>query len=191
MSSIADIINEAFEQRSNISARGADQTLKDAVNEAIAGLDRGELRVAEKQNGEWVVNQWLKKAVLLSFALNDNRVMEDGCTRYYDKVEPKFAGYGKGDFSAGGMRVVPPATVRYGSYVAPNVVLMPSYVNIGAYVDSGTMVDNLGHRGFLRPGGQKRAPVRRCGPGRRPGAAAGQPDHHRGPLFYRGAFGNR
>ena len=141
MSSIANIINEAFEQRSNISARGADQTLRDAVNEAIAGLDRGELRVAEKRDGEWVVNQWLKKAVLLSFALNDNRVMEGGWTNYYDKVEPKFAGHGKDNFSAGGMRVVPPAMARYGSYVAPNVVLMPSYVNIGAYVDSGTMVD--------------------------------------------------
>ena len=141
MSSIANIINEAFEQRSNISARGADQTLRDAVNEAIAGLDRGELRVAEKRDGEWVVNQWLKKAVLLSFALNDNRVMEGGWTNYYDKVEPKFAGHGKDNFTAGGMRVVPPAMARYGSYVAPNVVLMPSYVNIGAYVDSGTMVD--------------------------------------------------
>ena len=141
MSSIADIINEAFEQRGSINAGNAEASLKDAVNEAIAGLDRGEMRVAEKQNGEWVVNQWLKKAVLLSFALNDNRMMEGGWTRYYDKVEPKFAGYGQDDFTAGGMRVVPPAMARYGSYVAPNVVLMPSYVNIGAYVDSGTMVD--------------------------------------------------
>ena len=141
MSSIADIINEAFEQRGSINAGNAEASLKEAVNEAIAGLDRGEMRVAEKQNGEWVVNQWLKKAVLLSFALNDNRVMEGGWTSYYDKVEPKFAGYGQDDFTAGGMRVVPPAMARYGSYVAPNVVLMPSYVNIGAYVDSGTMVD--------------------------------------------------
>ena len=141
MSSIEDIINKAFEQRSSISAHSADASLKHAVDEAIAGLDRGEMRVAEKQNGGWVVNQWLKKAVLLSFALNDNRVMEGGWTNYYDKVEPKFAGYGKDDFIASGARVVPPAAVRYGSYVAPNVVLMPSYVNIGAYVDSGTMVD--------------------------------------------------
>ena len=141
MSSITDIINEAFEQRSSINAGNAEASLKDAVNEAIAGLDSGEMRVAEKLNGEWVVNQWLKKAVLLSFALNDNRVMEGGWTNYYDKVEPKFAVHGKDDFTAGGMRVVPPAMARYGSYVAPNVVLMPSYVNIGAYVDSGTMVD--------------------------------------------------
>ena len=141
MSSIADTINEGFEQRSGISAGTADNSLNDAVNEAIAGLDRGELRVAEKQDGEWVVNQWLKKAVLLSFALNDNRVMEGGWTSYYDKVEPKFAGYDKDDFIASGARVVPPAMVRYGSHVASNVVLMPSYVNIGAYVDSGTMVD--------------------------------------------------
>ena len=102
MSSIADIINEAFEQRSGINARNADASLKDAVNEAIAGLDSGEMRVAQKQDGEWVVNQWLKKAVLLSFALNDNRVMEGGCTNYYDKVEPKFAGYDKDDFIASG-----------------------------------------------------------------------------------------
>ena len=141
MSSISDIINEAFEQRGSINAGKAEASLKDAVNEAIAGLDRGELRVAEKQGDEWVVNQWLKKAVLLSFALNGNRVMEGGWTRYYDKVEPKFTGYSQDDFTAGGMRVVPPAMARYGSYVAPNVVLMPSYVNIGAYVDSGTMVD--------------------------------------------------
>ena len=141
MNNIENIINEAFEQRDSISACSADEALKDAVSEAIAGLDRGELRVAEKRDGTWVVNQWLKKAVLLSFVLNDNRVMEDGCTRYYDKVEPKFASYGRDEFTAGGMRVVPPAMARHGSYVAPNVVLMPSYVNIGAYVDSGTMVD--------------------------------------------------
>ncbi len=141
MSNMADIINEAFEQRGSINAGNADASLKNAVNEAIAGLDCGALRVAEKQNGAWVVNQWLKKAVLLSFALHDNRVMEGGCTNYYDKVEPKFAGYGREEFIAGGTRVVPPAMVRHGSYVAPNVVLMPSYVNIGAYVDSGTMVD--------------------------------------------------
>ena len=141
MISNADIINEAFEQRGSISAGNADASLKDAVNEAIAGLDSGEFRVAEKQNGEWVVNQWLKKAVLLSFALNDNGVMEGGWTNYYDKVKLKFAGCDKDGFIASGARVVPPATVRYGSYVAPNVVLMPSYVNIGAYVDSGTMVD--------------------------------------------------
>ena len=141
MNNIADIISEAFAQRSQLNARSADNTLRDAVNEALDGLDRGELRVAEQRDGEWVVNQWLKKAVLLSFALNDNRVLQDGCSRYYDKVEPKFAGYSQDDFATGGMRVVPPAMARHGSYVAPNVVLMPSYVNIGAYIDSGTMVD--------------------------------------------------
>ena len=141
MSNIEQVINEAFEQRASLGAGATDNTLREAVNEAIAGLDRGELRVAQQRNGAWVVNQWLKKAVLLSFALNDNHVMEDGCTRYYDKVAPKYAGYDRDDFMAGGTRVVPPAMVRYGSYVAANVVLMPSYVNIGAYVDSGTMVD--------------------------------------------------
>lgn len=141
MSNIEEVINEAFEQRAHLGARATDKTLRAAVNEAIAGLDRGDLRVAQKRDGAWVVNQWLKKAVLLSFALHDNRVMEGGCTRYYDKVEPKYAGYGRDDFTAAGARVVPPAMVRYGSFVAANVVLMPSYVNIGAYVDSGTMVD--------------------------------------------------
>ena len=141
MSSIENIINEGFENRGGITAHTADKSLKDAVDEALAGLDSGELRVAEKKGGEWVVNQWLKKAVLLSFALNENRVIEGGFTNYYDKVRPKFAGCDEGDFIDAGARVVPPALARYGSFVAANVVLMPSYVNIGAYVDSGTLVD--------------------------------------------------
>ncbi len=141
MSNIEDIINEGFEQRNNIATYVAGEVLRKAVNEAIAGLDRGDLRVAEKKDGEWVVNQWLKKAVLLSFALNDNHVIEGGFTNYYDKVKPKFESYNKNDFTDTGARVVPPAMARYGSFVADNVVLMPSYVNIGAYVDSGTMVD--------------------------------------------------
>ena len=188
MSSIADIINEAFEQRSSINARNADNSLKDAVNEAIAGLDSGEMRVAQKQDGEWVVNQWLKKAVLLSFALNDNRIMEGGCTNYYDKVEPKFAGYGKDDFIASGARVVPPAMVRYGSFVAPNVVLMPSYVNIGAYVDSGTMVDTWATVGSCAQVGKNVHLSGGVGLGGGPGTVTGQPDHHRRQLFYRGAL---
>jgi len=141
MSNIEEIINEGFENRASISSHTADAPLKKAVEDALAGIDSGELRVAEKQGDEWVVNQWLKKAVLLSFALNDNRVIQGGFSNYYDKVRPKFAGYDKGNFTDTGARVVPPALVRYGSYIAPGVVLMPSYVNIGAYVDSGVMVD--------------------------------------------------
>ena len=104
-------------------------------------LDRGEIRVAEKRDGEWVVNDWLKKAVLLSFRIEDNCFIKGGFTNYYDKVPSKFADYNSHDFREGGVRVVPPAAARKGSYIAPNCVLMPSYVNIGAYVDDGTMVD--------------------------------------------------
>src|SRR4029078_4408376 len=104
-------------------------------------LDSGKLRVAEKRGGEWVTHQWLKKAVLLSFRLEDNAVVRDGYTNYFDKVPAKFADYGSADFQAGGFRVVPNAVVRRGSFIAKNVVLMPSFVNIGAYVDESTMVD--------------------------------------------------
>jgi 2,3,4,5-tetrahydropyridine-2-carboxylate N-succinyltransferase len=126
------IIEEAWEARASLQPTKA---LRDAVEEVIAGLDAGRLRVAEKTGGEWVTHQWIKKAVLLSFRLQDNRVM-DG--RYYDKVPSKFDDF---DFSKGGFRVVPPAAARRGAYIAKNVILMPSFVNIGAYVDEGTMVD--------------------------------------------------
>ncbi len=115
--------------------------LKDAVGEALSLLDNGTLRVAEKLDGAWHVHQWLKKAVLLSFRLNENRVVDAGHTRYFDKVPLKYAGYDDADFRRDGVRVVPDATVRRGAYVADDVVLMPSYVNIGAYIGSGTMVD--------------------------------------------------
>ena len=98
-------------------------------------------RVAEKKDGQWVTNEWAKKAVLLSFRLEDNDGVDDGYTRYYDKVPSKFAGYDRAAFQQAGFRVVPPAAVRYGAYIAKNVVLMPSFVNIGGYVDEGTMVD--------------------------------------------------
>jgi 2,3,4,5-tetrahydropyridine-2-carboxylate N-succinyltransferase len=126
------IIEQAWETRADLKPG---KPLKDAVKAVIAGLDAGKLRVAEKVDGEWVTHQWLKKAVLLSFRLEDNRVME---RRYYDKVASKFE---KFDFRKGGFRVVPPAAVRRGAYIARNVILMPSFVNIGAYVDEGTMVD--------------------------------------------------
>ncbi len=118
-----------------------DAPVKRAVNEALTMLDSGELRVAEKLDGTWQVHQWLKKAVLLSFRLNENRVVEGGHTRYFDKVPLKYADYEDADFRRDGVRVVPDAVVRRGAYVADDVVLMPSYVNIGAYIGSGTMVD--------------------------------------------------
>src|SRR3569832_193683 len=141
MEQLKAIIESAFERRADITPRNADTGLREAVNSALALLDGGEARVAEKKNGQWVVNEWLKKAVLLSFRINDNAVIRGGDTNYYDKVPMKYADYNSRDFQESGVRVVPPAAVRKGAYIAPNVVLMPSYVNIGAYVDSGTMVD--------------------------------------------------
>ena len=133
-----NVIEEAWEGRTSLNPSNAPRALREAVDEVIAGLDAGRLRVAEKSGGEWITHQWIKKAVLLSFRLDDNRVMEGGATRYYDKVPSKFQDF---DFAAGGFRVVPPAMARRGAFIARNVVLMPSYVNIGAYVDEGTMVD--------------------------------------------------
>lgn len=141
MANLQQTIEEAFEQRGEISPTSVAPEIRDAVEQAIAMIDSGEARVAEKQNGEWIVNQWLKKAVLLSFRIRDNEPMAGGCTQYFDKVASKFGDYTPEQFRASGVRVVPPAVARRGSYVAPNVVMMPSYVNIGAYVDSGTMVD--------------------------------------------------
>jgi 2,3,4,5-tetrahydropyridine-2,6-dicarboxylate N-succinyltransferase len=141
MSEIQSIIEEAFENRADTTPRNVSTAVRDAVTEAIEQLDRGELRVAEKIGGAWQVNEWVKKAVLLSFRINDNWFMKGGFTNYYDKVESKYADFGAREFRESGVRVVPPATARKGAYVAPSCVLMPSYVNIGAYVDSGTMVD--------------------------------------------------
>lgn len=141
MTDLEKIINDSFENRAEITPIGVGAELREAIEESINLLDSGQARVAEKIEGEWVVNQWLKKAVLLSFRVNENRVMDGGANRYYDKVETKFATYTPEDFAKAGVRVVPNANARHGSYIAPNTVLMPSYVNIGAYVDSGTMVD--------------------------------------------------
>ncbi len=141
MSDLKTVIEEAFERRADITPRNVETHVREAVEEAIAMLDSGAARVAEKTSGDWVVNEWLKKAVLLSFRINDNEFIKGGFTNYYDKVESKFADYNTRDFRESGVRVVPPATARKGSYIAPSVVMMPSYVNIGAYVDSGTMVD--------------------------------------------------
>ena len=130
MTQLETIINDAFEQRADISPSNASAEIREAVEEAINMLDSGKARVAEKTSGDWIVNQWLKKAVLLSFRINENRVMDGGVNRYYDKVETKFATYTPDDFAKAGVRVVPNANARHGSYIAPCAVLMPSYVNL-------------------------------------------------------------
>ncbi|MBL0123251.1 MAG: 2,3,4,5-tetrahydropyridine-2,6-dicarboxylate N-succinyltransferase [Betaproteobacteria bacterium] len=147
---LKNTIDQAWEKRDSLSPQVNNQEspIGAAVEEVILRLDRGELRVAEKINGEWVTHQWLKKAVLLSFRLRPNELMQEGelessrcVTRYFDKVPSKFAAYSANDFIEGGFRVVPPAMARRGAFIGKGVVLMPSYVNIGAYVDEGTMVD--------------------------------------------------
>ncbi len=141
MADLQTTIEQAFEQRDTIRPDNADAAVREAVFEAIEQIDRGQVRVAEPRDGEWVVNQWLKKAVLLSFRLRDNEVVAGAETRYFDKVPSKYADFDDAAFRAQGARVVPPATVRKGAHIAPDVVLMPSYVNIGAFVGRGTMVD--------------------------------------------------
>jgi 2,3,4,5-tetrahydropyridine-2-carboxylate N-succinyltransferase len=141
MNELQATIEQAWEKRDELSPGSAPARFGAAVSQVVAGLDAGTLRVAEKIDGAWVVHQWLKKAVLLSFRLEDNTPMAGGATQYYDKVPSKFAHYTGEDFARGGFRVVPPAMVRRGAFIGKNAVLMPSYVNIGAYVDTGTMVD--------------------------------------------------
>ena len=137
------IIEAAFEDRANINPSNASAELKSTVASLISDLDAGILRVASRigDSQNWETHQWLKMAVLLSFRLDDNVLMDDGVTKYFDKVPPKFANYSEADFKAGGFRVVPNAIVRRGSFIGKNTVLMPSYVNIGAHVGEGTMVD--------------------------------------------------
>jgi len=143
MDSRQSIIETAFEDRANINPSNASTEIKTTVASVLADLDSGKLRVASRvgDTQQWETHQWLKKAVLLSFRLDDNVLLDDGVTKYFDKVPPKFASYTEEDFKAGGFRVVPNAIVRRGSFVGKNTVLMPSYVNIGAYVGEGTMVD--------------------------------------------------
>ncbi|NDE00779.1 MAG: 2,3,4,5-tetrahydropyridine-2,6-dicarboxylate N-succinyltransferase [Gammaproteobacteria bacterium] len=138
---LKSLIEAAFEQRAEITPKSISRELRVALDEVLDLLDQGKARVAEKQGGTWVVNDWLKKAVLLYFRAWDNKLIEGGHTRFFDKVPLKYAAMDEESLRASGTRVVPDAVVRKGSYVGPNVVLMPSFVNIGAYVDSGTMVD--------------------------------------------------
>ncbi|WER47366.1 2,3,4,5-tetrahydropyridine-2,6-dicarboxylate N-succinyltransferase [Cupriavidus sp. WKF15] len=136
------LIDQAWEDRTSLSPKSAPNDIREAVANVIGQLDAGTLRVAEKQGKDWIVNQWVKKAVLLSFRLEDNAPMSaGGFAQFYDKVPTKFANWSADDFAKAGFRVVPPAVARRGSFIAKNAVLMPSYVNIGAYVDEGTMVD--------------------------------------------------
>ena len=135
------LIDAAWEDRAKISPTNAPKDIADAVESIISDLNKGRKRVAEKINGEWVTHQWLKKAVLLSFRLQDNAIVKAGDLAFYDKVQTKFAHLTTEQIAQTGVRVVPPAVARRGSYLGKNVVLMPSFVNIGAYVDDGTMVD--------------------------------------------------
>jgi 2,3,4,5-tetrahydropyridine-2-carboxylate N-succinyltransferase len=141
MNNLQQIVDKAWETRTEISPGGASIELRQAIEAVIADLDAGRLRVAEKIAGRWETHQWLKKAVLLSFRLEDNVPVAAGALQFFDKVPTKFAGWTAEDFAAGGFRVVPPAVARRGAFISRNVVLMPSYVNIGAWVGEGTMVD--------------------------------------------------
>lgn len=142
---ISQIIENAFEKRAeiNLSTQGE---VRDAVNQTLAALDDGQIRICEKKDGVWQVNQWIKKAILLSFRLNDNFLsksqnLSGDASTYFDKVPLKFAKWSEEDFRKSGFRAVPGAVVRYSSFIAKNVVLLPSFVNLGAYVDEGTMID--------------------------------------------------
>ncbi|HWX81734.1 MAG TPA: 2,3,4,5-tetrahydropyridine-2,6-dicarboxylate N-succinyltransferase [Steroidobacteraceae bacterium] len=140
-SDLRPIIDRAYESRAELTPRTTPAEVRAAIEESIELLDAGKLRVAQREADGWRVNEWLKKAVLLSFRIRDNEAIRAENLSFYDKVALKYSGWDAARFAAAGVRVVPPATVRRGAYVAPNVVLMPSYVNVGAYVDSGTMVD--------------------------------------------------
>lgn len=141
MTSQKNLIEHYFEERQTITPMSAPIELKQTISEVIAGLDSGQLRVAEKINNQWVVHQWLKKAILITFRLYPNEVIEAGACQFYDKLPLKFSGLDSSHYADMGVRVVPHAIARRGAFIAKNTILMPSYVNIGAYVDEGVMVD--------------------------------------------------
>ncbi len=138
---LSSVVDQAWEDRAALSPQSAPDAVRQAVAQVLTALDSGALRVADKSSGHWVVHQWIKKAVLLSFRLADNQPIAAGGLQFFDKVPTKFAGLSAQALTDLGVRVVPPAVARRGAFIAKNVVLMPSYVNIGAYVDTGTMVD--------------------------------------------------
>ena len=140
MSSLEEIINSAFENRDDVTA-STEGKIRDAVNNTLDDLDKGKIRVCEKVNSEWIVNQWIKKAILLSFRLNDNEIIKASHATWFDKVESKTANWNKDDHLKAGFRYVPDAVVRKSAFIAKGVILMPSFVNLGAYVDEGTMID--------------------------------------------------
>lgn len=141
MQTLQSIIEGAFEERQKLSPQSVSEEIKNAVQEVVSLLDSGKARITEKINGKWHTHQWLKKAVLLYFRIQSNKVMPAEFTQFYDKVPLKFTNFTEEQFSKSGVRVVPHAIVREGAYIAPNTILMPSYVNMGAYIDSGTLVD--------------------------------------------------
>ena len=142
MNHLQQIIEHAWDSRDAWTAKDVTTEARDAIEKSVTLLGEGGIRVSERDDtGVWQVNEWLKKAVLLYFKLHDNQLMRSGDANYFDKVPLKFSGWGENEFRKAGIRVVPPATVRHGAYIAPKAVLMPSYVNIGAYVDESTMVD--------------------------------------------------
>ena len=140
MSSLEEIINSAFENRDDVTA-STEGEIRDAVNNTLDDLDKGKIRVCEKVNNEWIVNQWIKKAILLSFRLKDNEIIKASHATWFDKVESKTANWNKDDHLKAGFRYVPDAVVRKSAFIAKGVILMPSFVNLGAYVDEGTMID--------------------------------------------------
>ena len=140
MSSLEEIINSAFENRDHVTT-STEGKIRDAVNNTLDDLDKGKIRVCEKVNNEWIVNQWIKKAILLSFRLNDNEIIKASHATWFDKVESKTANWNKDDHLKAGFRYVPDAVVRKSAFIAKGVILMPSFVNLGAYVDEGTMID--------------------------------------------------
>ena len=140
MNEFENIINKAWDERDQVSAK-SDQSILDAVSKTIDQVDSGKIRVAEKKDGEWVVHQWIKKAILLSFRINEMQTTPGPYATWWDKVKGKTAGWGKEQHLEAGFRMVPNAVIRYGSHVGKNVVVMPSFINIGAFVDEGTMVD--------------------------------------------------
>lgn len=141
MQDLIRIIEDAFDHRLSITPENISAEIKNALEKTISLLDQGEIRVAEKKSGQWVVNTWIKKAILLLFRAHENKIMESGDLKFFDKIALKFQQYSEEDFQQAAVRVVPSACVRQGAFLAKNTILMPSYVNIGAYVDSGTLVD--------------------------------------------------
>src|SRR4029079_6645091 len=135
------IIENGFDEREQLSPRQVSSELKQAINEVVELLDAGKLRVAEKINQHWQVNEWLKKAVLLYFRINENQIIPGAFTKHFDKIPLKYCDHTPESFITEGARIVPPAIARKGAFIAANTVLMPSYVNIGAYIDTGSMID--------------------------------------------------